>query len=250
LRVAWAIRGIFNRGVDFADSGIVLRDGGLLAYGCNVFNLGFFTCFISYPCVYKWIPEGHKFKKNLFGSLISSIIGLQMGSFSVVIETLLSGKTELPFGSFVLLMQPIHLAIGVVEGLVTAAVVIFVWRQDLNCLKERTKESTGRYICKKAFGCVLSCPIIVGVFFPGLHHRLLTVLNGLLKRQQEQLNWKSRAKFMKHCRRYSRKPLFYRIMILKQDIVKAGKLQIMKMPGKLGLMQIWGPVFQVLSEEY
>jgi len=51
-----------------------------------------------------------------------------MGSFSVVIETLLSGKTELPFGSFVLLMQPIHLAIGVVEGLVTAAVVIFVWR--------------------------------------------------------------------------------------------------------------------------
>jgi len=63
-----------------------------------------------------------------------------MGSFSVVIETLLSGKTELPFGSFVLLMQPIHLAIGVVEGLVTAAVVISSGEQDLNCLKERTKE--------------------------------------------------------------------------------------------------------------
>ncbi|ABN53024.1 MAG TPA: cobalamin biosynthesis protein CbiM [Hungateiclostridium thermocellum] len=104
-------------------------DGGLLAYGCNVFNLGFFTCFISYPCVYKWITrKGINSKRIFLGSLISSIIGLQMGSFSVVIETLLSGKTELPFGSFVLLMQPIHLAIGVVEGLVTAAVVIFVWR--------------------------------------------------------------------------------------------------------------------------
>jgi len=33
------------------------------------------------------------------------------------------------------------------------------------------------------------------VFFPGLHHRLLTVLNGLLKRQQEQLNWKSRRNY-------------------------------------------------------
>jgi len=73
-------------------------------------------------------PKGHKFKKNLFGVADIILIGLQMGSFSVVIETLLSGKTELPFGSFVLLMQPIHLAIGVVEGLVTAAVVIFVWR--------------------------------------------------------------------------------------------------------------------------
>ncbi len=24
-------------------------DGGLLAYGCNLINLGFFTCFIAYP---------------------------------------------------------------------------------------------------------------------------------------------------------------------------------------------------------
>jgi len=174
-----------------------------------------------------------------------------MGSFSVVIETLLSGKTELPFGSFVLLMQPIHLAIGVVEGLVTAAVVIFVWRTRPELFEGADEGKVQDGISVKKLLAVFSvAAIIVGVFFPGLHHRLLTVLNGLLKRQQEQLNWKSRAKFMKHCRRYSRKPLFYRIMILKQDIVKAGKLQIMKMPGKLGLMQIWGPVFQVLSEEY
>lgn len=60
--------------------------------------------------------------------MVSAIVGLQMGAFSVVLETFLSGKTELPFRTFVLLMQPIHLAIGVVEGLVTAAVVTFVWR--------------------------------------------------------------------------------------------------------------------------
>ncbi len=104
-------------------------DGGLLAYGCNVFNLGFFTCFISYPYIYKWFTrKGINPKRIFLGSMVSAIIGLQAGSFSVVIETLLSRKTELPFGSFVLLMQPIHLAIGVIEGLVTAAVVTFVWK--------------------------------------------------------------------------------------------------------------------------
>jgi cobalt/nickel transport system permease protein len=44
----------------------------------------------------------------------------------VVLETLLSGKAELPFAPFALLMLPIHLAIGVVEGFVTAGVVSYV----------------------------------------------------------------------------------------------------------------------------
>jgi len=60
--------------------------------------------------------------------MAAAIIGLQLGAFAVVLETLFSGKTELPFSTFVLLMQPIHLAIGMVEGLVTAAVISFVWK--------------------------------------------------------------------------------------------------------------------------
>jgi cobalt/nickel transport system permease protein len=104
-------------------------DGGLLAWGCNVFNLGFYSCFIAYPLIYK-ITVKHKISQGriFWGALLAGIIGLQLGSFSVVLETLFSGISELPFKTFVLLMQPIHLAIGIVEGLVTAAVVSFVWR--------------------------------------------------------------------------------------------------------------------------
>ena len=104
-------------------------DGGLLAFGSNVFNLGFYTCFIAYPIIYKWFTrKGVTSQRIFWGAITSALVGLQLGAFSVVLETVLSGKTELPFGTFVLLMQPIHLAIGVVEGLVTAAVVSFVWK--------------------------------------------------------------------------------------------------------------------------
>jgi cobalt/nickel transport system permease protein len=65
-------------------------------------------------------------KKILVASLLAVFVGLQLGAFSVVLETLLSGRSELPFGTFVLLMQPIHLAIGVVEGFITAGVINFV----------------------------------------------------------------------------------------------------------------------------
>ncbi len=108
---------------------LFFADGGLLAWGCNVFNMGFFTCFIAYPFIYKQIMRKGYFPACMFSAaILASVIGFQMGAFGVVLETLFSGKTELPFNTFVLLMQPIHLAIGLVEGLVTAAVVGFIWK--------------------------------------------------------------------------------------------------------------------------
>ncbi|MDP2807384.1 MAG: energy-coupling factor ABC transporter permease [bacterium] len=108
---------------------LFFADGGLLALGSNIFNLGFFTCFLAYPLIYKKnVGKEYSAKRIMIASMVTAVVGLQLGAFGVVLETLFSGKTELPFGTFVLLMQPIHLAIGIVEGLVTAAVVSFVWK--------------------------------------------------------------------------------------------------------------------------
>jgi len=139
-------------------------DGGLLAYGCNVFNMGFYTCFIAFPYIYKWFTRKGINTKRLFGaSMASVVIGLQMGAFSVVLETLLSGKTELPFGAFVLLMQPIHLAIGVAEGLVTAAVVSFVWKARPEIIERAAAgQALGDISVKKVLSGLLVAAIIVG----------------------------------------------------------------------------------------
>jgi cobalt/nickel transport system permease protein len=146
---------------------LIFADGGLLAYGCNVFNLGFYTCFLAYPLLYKlFTRKVINPKRILVASMVSALVGLQMGSFSVVLETLLSGKTELPFGLFVLWMQPIHLAIGVVEGLVTAAVVTFVWRSRPEIL-ERTAvgEALGNISIKKVIAGLSVAVILTGGVF-------------------------------------------------------------------------------------
>jgi len=107
--------------------GLFFADGGLLALGCNVWNLGFYPCFVAYPLVYKPLAgDGRSPKRILLASMASGIAGLQMGAFSVVLQTLLSGKTALPFTTFLLMMLPIHLAIGIVEGFVTAGVINYV----------------------------------------------------------------------------------------------------------------------------
>jgi cobalt/nickel transport system permease protein len=106
---------------------LFFADGGLLALGCNIWNLGLYPCFIAYPLIYKPIAQkGMTPKRIMVASIISAVIGLQLGAFSVIMETLLSGRSELPFTTFLLLMQPIHLAIGVVEGFITAGVINYV----------------------------------------------------------------------------------------------------------------------------
>ena len=108
---------------------LFFADGGLLALGCNIWNLGFYPCYLVYPLIYRpLIGKSQNPRRILFASLVAAITALQLGAFSVVLETLLSGKSELPFGAFLLLMQPIHLAIGMVEGAVTAGIVNYVYR--------------------------------------------------------------------------------------------------------------------------
>lgn len=106
---------------------LFFADGGLLALGCNIWNLGLYPCFISFPMIYRPIAgDGARTGRIAVAAVLSSVAGLQLGSISVVLQTVLSGKSELPFGTFALVMQPIHLAIGLIEGVATAGVVGYV----------------------------------------------------------------------------------------------------------------------------
>lgn len=108
---------------------LFFADGGLLALGCNIFNMGFIPAFIVYPFLYRKIIGANPSPGRMaLAIMVSAVAGLQLGPFCVVLQTYVSGISELPFSTFLLLMQPIHLAIGIVEGFVTVAVVSFVYK--------------------------------------------------------------------------------------------------------------------------
>ncbi len=143
---------------------LFFADGGLLAFGCNVFNMGFYTCFIAYPLIYRRIiRRGFSAGRIFTASILSAVIGLQLGAFSVVLQTLFSGKTELPFAAFTLMMQPIHLAIGIVEGLITSAVVVFIWKARPEIV-ERTAQGgpIGNISVKRVVAALAVAAVITG----------------------------------------------------------------------------------------
>lgn len=109
---------------------LFFADGGLLALGANLFNLGFFPCLIAYPLVYRPLLKcaGVAPSRNRLTiiAVLTAVISMQIGALGVVLETQMSGISSLPLATFLLLMQPIHLAIGLVEGLATATVIAFI----------------------------------------------------------------------------------------------------------------------------
>lgn len=103
-------------------------------------------------------------KKVFVASVVGSIVTLQFGSFSVALETLLSGVSELTFSSFVAVMQPIHVAIGLVEGLITASVLCFIYeaRPELLWGSNRTEEKRKQYSMKKILVVLGIVSVLVG----------------------------------------------------------------------------------------
>ncbi|MFV0528384.1 MAG: energy-coupling factor ABC transporter permease [Lachnospiraceae bacterium] len=145
---------------------LMFADGGVLALGCNVWNMAFYGCFLGALLIWKpMMKKGMSRGKIIAASVIGCVVALQLGAFSVTLETLASGITELPFTTFVSMMQPIHLAIGVVEGLITAAVLVFVYEARPELLynpTETSKAKEGKFSFKKTLVILSVLVVVVG----------------------------------------------------------------------------------------
>lgn len=145
---------------------LFFADGGLLALGANIWNMAFYGCFVGYYLIYRpLMRSAHLAARPRLRLALASVLGcvvtLQLGSVSVVLETSLSGITALPFGAFFALMQPIHLAIGLIEGFITAAVLLFVYQARPELLQGTQPRDTGARCSRAAVLAVLAAVALV-----------------------------------------------------------------------------------------
>ena len=164
--------GFLSMVVILAIQALFFADGGLLALGANCWNMAFYGCFVGYYLIWRPMMRGRLFAargekaatrvKIALASVLGCVLTLQLGAFSVVLETTLSGITELPFAA---IMQPIHLAIGAVEGLITAAVLLFVYEARPELLMDAaptTGETAGKLSLKSTLAILTVVVVLVG----------------------------------------------------------------------------------------
>lgn len=105
----------------------IFADGGILALGCNIFNMGFFPSFVLYPFISKILGKNQQNIYNYWFTIITaSVATMVCGALFVVLQTFLSGVTAIPFQMFLYFMLTIHVAIGVGEGIITGGVFLFI----------------------------------------------------------------------------------------------------------------------------
>lgn len=145
---------------------LFFADGGILALGTNIWNLGFYPCAIGW-LIYKAIAgRSPSYSRLSLAAIVGVVVALEMGAFSVVIETLLSGKSELTFGKFTALMVGIHFPIALIEGVVTLAVVNFIYKVRPEIIKTNLGLSEafepGSRSLKPIVGLMIVAALLIG----------------------------------------------------------------------------------------
>mgnify|MGYP000407495222 CR=1 len=144
---------------------LVFADGGFMALGANILNMAVLSCLVAYPLLFKPLMKHNASPgRILAASMIASVAGLELGALAVTIETEASGITALPMGQFLLFMLPIHLFIGIGEGLATAAVIYVVQKYKPELLYGVRKE---RIPGKRRFGKALAAIALAALLIGG-----------------------------------------------------------------------------------
>lgn len=104
---------------------LVFQDGGLVALGANIFNMGIVASFTGYY-IYRGINAF--LEENRQGRLVSGFVGawasVLLASIVCAIELGVSGTS--PLSIALPAMAGVHAFIGIGEGLITAVVLSFV----------------------------------------------------------------------------------------------------------------------------
>jgi cobalt/nickel transport system permease protein len=107
---------------------LLFQDGGLLALGCNVINMGIIPALAGWG-VYRLIL-GRVARAPAWRQYVAAwaacLVGVTAGASLVPVEAGFSGVLKIRVTDFLAIMVGVHLLIAFVEGLITFAVVAFL----------------------------------------------------------------------------------------------------------------------------
>lgn len=145
---------------------LVFADGGFLALGCNIINMAAISCLVAYPMIFRglMLPDAST-RRITIASILASIVALFFGAVAVTLETTLSGVTMLPMRQFLVYMVAIHLAVGLGEGVATAAILAVVKRYRPDLIVELKPESRKHHNTSRVLAIFATAALLLGASF-------------------------------------------------------------------------------------
>ncbi|HOB74024.1 MAG TPA: energy-coupling factor ABC transporter permease [Phycisphaerae bacterium] len=142
---------------------LFFQDGGLLALGANIFNLGVVPCYVGYG-VYRLVAGASPGPGRAYAALfVAALIGVTAGAALVPFQVRWSGLVAVPFSEFLLAMIGLHLLIAVVEAFITFGVVGYVARvrPEAVAAAGRWAQGEGRLSTRAVAGSLLVAALLL-----------------------------------------------------------------------------------------
>jgi cobalt/nickel transport system permease protein len=121
---------------------LIFQDGGLLALGANIFNMGVVGVAVSY-FTYRTVQKiaGDKPWGIFLGGFAAAWLSIEIAALGAALELALSGTS--PANIAVPAMGGIHALIGIGEGLITLGALAFLYATRRDLLKIGAPQPTG-----------------------------------------------------------------------------------------------------------
>ena len=125
---------------------LVFNDGGLLALGANVINMGVVSCLVGYGVYRLILGNAATVGRSRFylAVFLGTFLGMLSGAVLVPFEIAVSGLSAVPFLKLFVVMVGVHVLIASVEGVVTFAVITTIGRVRSELVDPRVAGGTGR----------------------------------------------------------------------------------------------------------
>lgn len=138
---------------------LIFQDGGLLALGCNIINMGLVPAYTGYFIYTAIAAEAAGKWRSFTAGILACVFALEVGAVLVVIESALSGVLLVPFSTFLITMVGVHFLVGLIEGLITTAVLAYIRqvRADIitACPAERVRLTKPVFLITLAIAAVI-----------------------------------------------------------------------------------------------
>lgn len=122
-----------------AVQGLLFQDGGLLAMGANILNMGLITAAIGYG-LYRSVMNASQTTKLAVAG-VAAWLSVMAGALATSLQLWLSGTSNLQ--AVVIAMLGVHALIGLGEALITVAALSFVFRTRPDLLGEGSASAEG-----------------------------------------------------------------------------------------------------------
>ena len=109
---------------------LIFQDGGLLALGCNIINMGLVPCLLGWVVYRGALGRTGRAPawRQYAAAWAACVVAIAVGAALVPLQASVAGRLSIPTTHFLVVMVGVHLIIGAIEGLITFAVVAYLRR--------------------------------------------------------------------------------------------------------------------------